>query len=235
VKIALTGASGFVGSHVRKHFKDFVVIGRNDTEEEIVEKLKGVDTVINLAGAPIIVRWTESYKHVLASSRIVTTRKLVAAINKSDVKHFISTSAIGAYPDGGPYDESYSEYADDFLGKLTRKWEEVANKCEKPTTIVRFGVILGNDGGALSKMLRPFKFGLGGIIGNGMMMTSWIDIDDLIGIYDYIIENSLTGTFNATAPKPVRNYVFTKALGDALNRPTAFPIPEIFLKLLFAY
>ena len=105
MKIALTGASGFVGSHVKKHFKDFVVINRKDTQEEIVKKLDGVDVVINLAGAPIIVRWNEAYKKVLVASRIVTTRKLVSAINQSNIKLFISTSAIGIYPDGGPYDE----------------------------------------------------------------------------------------------------------------------------------
>ena len=115
----------------------------------------------------------------------------------SEVKHFISTSAIGAFPDNNPYDESFQDYGDDFLAYLTQEWEEEANKCNKPTAIVRFGVILGKDGGALSQMLLPFKMGVGGIIGNGKMMTSWIDIEDLVHIYSHITKHNLTGVHNA--------------------------------------
>ena len=233
MKVAFTGANGFVASYLKKRFTDYVVIQRNDSEDTILQKLTGVDTVFNLGGAPIIKRWSDSYKKILLSSRVDTTRKIVNAINKSNVKHLISTSAIGAYPDGGAYDESFKAYADDFLGSLTSEWEDEAKRCTKDTTIVRFGVILGRDGGALAQMLTPFKFGVGGIIGDGKMMTSWIDIEDLVRIYEYILENKLTGTLNATAPNPITNYDFTKALGAQLRRPTVFPIPEFVLKLLF--
>ena len=232
MKVAISGASGFVASHLKNRFTDFVVIEQSDNEKQIVEKLKGVDAVFNLAGAPIIKRWSSSYKRVLLSSRVDTTRKIVNAINKSEVKHFISTSAIGIYPDGR-FDESYEEYGNDFLGSLAKAWEEEAQKCNKSTTILRFGVILGKDGGALVQMLIPFKLGLGGIIGDGKMMTSWIDIDDLVRIYEYVLEHKLTGIFNATAPNPVTNYVFTKALGAQLHRPTLLPVPEFGLKILF--
>jgi uncharacterized protein (TIGR01777 family) len=233
MKVALTGASGFVASHLLQQFSHYVVIERRDSEEDIVKKLDGVDIVFNLAGAPIIKRWSDEYKKLLVSSRIETTKKLVNAINKSDVSYFISTSAIGAYPDDAPFDESYKDYADDFLGSLTKEWESEALKCEKPTAIVRFGVILGSDGGALAQMLPPFKLGLGGVIGDGKMMTSWIDVDDLVRIYSYLIEHKLTGVFNATAPQPVTNHEFTKALGAVLGRPTLFPLPVFVLKLLF--
>lgn len=233
MKVALTGANGFVGSHLMKIFTNNVVINRNDTEEQILKKLDGVYAVFNLAGAPIIKRWSKAYKKVLLSSRIDTTKKIVNAINKSDVKYFISTSAIGAYPDGAAFDDDYEGYGDDFLGSLTSQWEEEANKCTKLTTVVRFGVILGSDGGALAQMLPPFKLGVGGIIGDGKMMTSWIDIEDLVRIYEYILQTQLTGIINATAPNPVTNYVFTKALGKQLHRPTLFPLPEFVLKLLF--
>ena len=233
MKVALTGANGFVASYLKNKFTDYVVIERKDSEEDILKKLKGVDAVFNLAGAPIIKRWNESYKKVLLSSRIDTTRKVVNAINKSDVKHLISTSAIGAYPDGSAFDESFEGYSEDFLGSLTSAWEEEAKRCVKPTTIVRFGVILGSDGGALAQMLLPFKLGVGGIIGDGKMMTSWIDIEDLVRIYEYVLESNVTGTLNATTPNPVTNYVFTKALGAQLHRPTFFPIPEFVLKLVF--
>jgi uncharacterized protein (TIGR01777 family) len=106
--------------------------------------------------------------------------------------------------------------------------------CEKPTAILRFGVILGKDGGALAQMLTPFKFGVGGIIGDGKMMTSWIDIEDLIHIYQFIIDKNLTGVFNAVSPNPVTNYVFTKALGKVLHRPTILPIPEFVLRIMYA-
>lgn len=233
MKVAISGASGFVGSHLKQRFTNFVVIERSDSEEAVVEKLQDVDVVFNLAGAPIIKRWSEEYKKVLLSSRIDTTKKLVNAINKSEVKYFISTSAIGAYPDDGFYDESYVAYGDDFLGSLTQEWESEAKKCTKSTSIVRFGVILGADGGALKQMLLPFKLGLGGIIGDGKMMMSWIDIEDLINIYSFLVEKKLEGIFNATALEPVSNYEFTKTLGSVLHRPTIFPIPEFVLKLIF--
>ena len=233
MKVALSGASGFVASHLQEVFSDYVAIERGDSEERILEKLQGVDVVFNLAGAPIIKRWSEEYKKLLISSRVETTQKLVNAINASDVKQFISTSAIGAYPDGAAFDESFEGYGDDFLGSLTQEWEEEAKKCVKPTAIVRFGVILGADGGALASMLPPFKLGLGGIIGDGKMMMSWIDIDDLVAIYSYLVEHKLEGTFNATAPNPVSNYEFTKALGAVLRRPTFLPLPTFALSLLY--
>jgi uncharacterized protein (TIGR01777 family) len=233
MKVAITGASGFVSSHLTKTFSDFVTVHRNDTEDEILAKLKGVDIVFNLAGAPIIKKWSESYKKVLISSRVESTKTLVNAVNRSEVKQLISTSAIGAYPDNAAFDESFEGYGEDFLGSLTQMWEAEALKCNKPTTIIRFGVILGSDGGALAQMLPPFRFGFGGIIGDGKMMTSWIDIEDLVRIYTHVIDNELVGTFNATAPQPVSNYVFTKALGSVLNRPSIFPLPEFVLKILF--
>lgn len=233
MKLALTGASGFVGTALQAQFKECVIIDRQDDETKILQKLKDVDVVINLAGAPIIKRWSDPYKKVLLQSRIETTEKLVNAINQSQISHFISTSAIGIYPDDKKCDESCTEVADDFLGTLAKKWEEEALLCNKPTTILRFGVILGKEGGALAQMITPFKLGVGGIIGNGKMMTSWIHMADLMGIYHYIIDKNLTGIFNATSPNPVSNYTFTKALGKALHRPTILPIPEFALRIMY--
>lgn len=233
MKIAITGASGFVGTALQKSFRDAISIHREDDEAAIIEKLKGVDVVINLAGAPIIKRWSDPYKKILRESRIHTTDRLVSAINQSGIKHFISTSAIGIYPSDVPCDESCDTYADDFLGRLAKEWEDEAHKCNKPTAILRFGVILGKDGGAIKQMITPFKLGVGGIIGNGKMMTSWIHMDDLIGIYKHLMEKQLTGIFNATAPHPVSNYTFTKALGKALHRPTILPIPEFALQIMY--
>lgn len=233
MKIALTGASGFVGKAIQKTFPHTVIIQRDDNEEMILEKLKDVDVVINLAGAPIIKRWSDPYKKILRESRIQTTDRLVNAINQSNVKQFISTSAIGIYPDDIKCDESCGNLSNDFLGKLSQDWEDEAHQCTKPTAIIRFGVILGKNGGALAQMITPFKLGVGGIIGNGKMMTSWIDLEDLVRIYQFIIDKQLTGIFNAVSPNPVTNYVFTKALGKALQRPTVLPIPEFVLRIMY--
>jgi len=233
MKVALNGANGFVASYLKEKFTDYVVIQRDDSEQEILEKLQDVDAVFNLCGAPILRRWTEAYKKVLFQSRVQSTAVLVRAINQSKVKYFLSTSAIGAYPNDNAYDESFQGYNDDFLGLLTKEWENEANKCNKPTTILRFGVILGKNGGALAQMLTPFKFGLGGTIGDGKMMTSWIDIEDLVGIYEYVIENKLTGVINITAPNPISNATFTKVLSNELERPAFLPLPTFVLKLLF--
>ncbi len=234
MKIAITGASGFVGTAIQRYFKqnEYVHIHRDEDVAQIVQKLKGVDTVINLAGAPIIHRWDDAYKKVLRSSRIDTTQTLIEAINQSDVAYLISTSAVGIYPNNAPCDET-SQIGDDFLAQLTKEWEEAALACNKPTAILRFGVIFGKNGGALTTMLPAFKFGLGGVIGNGKMMTSWIALGDLMKIYGFLFEKRLTGIFNACAPNPVTNRVFTKALGSVLKRPTLLPLPTFLLKIYY--
>lgn len=234
MKIAISGASGFVANALKKEFPNFVVIERKDDVETIAEKLKDVYAVINLAGAPIVARWDEAYKKILYSSRIDTTKKLVTAINQSKVEHFISTSAVGIYPNNLTCNEETTKLGDDFLGKLAHDWEFEAQKCERRTTILRFGVVLGVEGGALAKMLTPFKLGLGGIIGDGKMMMSWIDIEDLISIYHFVIEKKIEGIVNATSPHPMTNYTFTKTLGKMLKRPTLIPLPSFIVKLLFS-
>lgn len=233
MKVALTGASGFVGTALQKQFSDCVIIDREDGEETILNKLQDVDVVINLAGAPIIKRWSDPYKKILLSSRIESTERLVNAVNKSNVSHFISTSAVGIYPDNKKCDESCTDIADDFLGELAKKWEEEALACSKLTAILRFGVILGKDGGALAQMLTPFSWGVGGVIGDGKMMTSWIDIEDLMRMYHFIIEKKITGIYNAVSPHPVTNYTFTKALGKALHRPTVLTLPKFILNIMY--
>lgn len=233
MKIAITGASGFVGTALQQTFADNVVIDRDDDEAAILKKLEGVDVVINLAGAPIIKRWSDPYKKVLQESRIKTTRALVQAVNQSGVSYFISTSAIGIYPDNKQCDERCKDRADDFLGSLAYDWEQEALLCHKPTAILRFGVILGKEGGALGQMLTPFRLGVGGIIADGKMMTSWIDIEDLMRIYRFLIDRRLSGIYNAVSPHPVSNYVFTKALGKALHRPTVLPIPKFVLQIMY--
>lgn len=243
--VAITGSSGFVGKNLQHLFesKGFKVIGIKREELKNTEKLTSIineaNIVINLAGANIINRWTDSYKKLLYASRIDTTQALIEAMYKADKKPelFISTSAVGIYKNKSCYDEERYELEDDFLGRLCQSWEKSALRAKEldiRTVIFRFGIVLG-AGGALEKMLLPFKLGLGGTIGNGKQSFSFIHIEDLINAYDFIYENkNLEGVFNLTAPNPSTNLGLTKALGKALHRPTILPVPNFALNMIFS-
>src|SRR6266498_141281 len=213
MKIAMSGATGFIGENLTGTFADkgweVMPLLHGDfglDDEAFSEKIKGADIVINLAGAAISARWTEEYKKIIYTSRINTTKKIVAAIGRITTKPrlFISTSAVGIYDTKGVYTEEDKNYADDFLGKLAFDWEQAAlgaKEREIRTIIFRFGVVLGRDGGALNKMLPPFKLGLGGTIGDGRQPFPWVHIEDLISAYNTVIENeSYEGIYNLTAP-----------------------------------
>jgi uncharacterized protein (TIGR01777 family) len=242
--IAITGASGFVGTSLTKYFSNLgykiIAISRDilNNQEKLKDTLNQTDIVINLAGANIINRWSDSYKKLLYSSRIDTTSKIVNAINsiENKPKLLISTSAVGIYDNKSTHNEN-GTFSNDFLSNLCQDWEKEALKANNETTkvaIFRFGIVLGRDGGAFAKMITPFKLGLGGIIGSGNQAFSYIHISDLLRAYQFVIENKFSGVFNLTAPKPTTNLLFTRALGKALRRPTIFPVPEFILKLIFS-
>ena len=245
MKIAIAGASGFIGKNIIKTFLEknwqIIEINRKDfslTQDEFIEKIADSDCVINLAGAPILRRWTFSYKKVLFESRIITTRKIRLAIAamKNKPQLFISTSAVGFYPEGGPFSESDRSYFPSFLADLCRDWENEALLIENDCRLVifRFGVVLDKSDGALTKMLPMFKMGIGGKIGNGQQGFSWIHINDLINAYVFVIENkTCKGIFNLTAPVPISNSEMTKALSVSLNRPAFFRVPASILKLIY--
>ena len=245
-KIAITGASGFVGQSLTKMFSsngyDVVAIRRADltNHNALVSIIDGCEAVINLAGANIIARWSDEYKKLLYSSRIDTTKAVVKAMQSCEIKPklFISTSAVGIYDNKKEYTEDNIEYAEDFLGTLCKDWEKEALKAQEldiRTIIFRFGIVIGRDGGALSQMLLPFKIGVGGTIGDGTQAFSFVHIDDLVSAYKYVFENeSLSGQYNITAPVPTTNKGLTKALGKTLNRPTLLPLPKFILKLIFS-
>ncbi len=244
--IAMSGASGFVGSNMCREFKkngwEIIALGRKEfalPTEELAKRLQGVDVIVNLAGAPVISRWSEEYKKVLYESRVTLTRKLVSACKllAKPPQLFLSTSAIGCYSATGTHTEDDNTLADDFLGHLTRDWEQEAFRAKEfgcRTAIFRFGVVLGQGGGALAKMLLPFKLGIGGTIGNGRQPFSWIHIKDLTRAFEAAITDSTyEGIYNMTAPHPTTNLGLTKTLGRALSRPTIFPVPEFVLRLLY--
>jgi len=236
----ISGINGFVGSNIKSYFEnigyDVVQIVRSDLSnlDKLIEAISGSDVVINLSGANIIHRWSESYKRLLYSSRINTTKAIVSAINNLDKKPILlSTSAVGIYSNHGTHTENEFEYGEDFLANLCLKWEEEAKRADTRVSILRLGIVLGN-GGALSKMLLPFKLGLGGVIGDGKQAFSFIHIDDLVKAIEYIIVNKeLNGAFNMCAPNPTTNEGLVKALGNALKRPTVLPLPVFILKLIY--
>lgn len=259
MKILITGATGFVGTRLVKKLESqghrIVVTTRNPKSavknlgshieayawdaphgEFPQESLSGVEAVINLMGENIAAkRWSDAQKLKLRESRIISTEKLVTALKDSDVKVFLSTSAIGYYPTNLPQKLTEQDVVgDNFLASLCEDWEKKAH--EAPDSIrkliVRVGVVLGAEGGALSKLLPLFKLGLGGPVGDGKQIMSWIHIDDLVEIYAEAITNQgFQGVANAVAPAPVSNKEFTKALAKAVRRPALFPAPPIALKL----
>ena len=199
----------------------------------------GPDVVVNLAGASIAGgRWTDKRKHLLRTSRIATTRALVHALARMNTRPrvFVSASAIGIYGNRG--DEVLTEESkpgSDFLAGLTREWEAEAMKAEGlgiRVVLARFGIILARHGGALTKMLLPFKLGAAGRLGSGKQWMSWITLEDVVGVIRLAIENNaVRGAVNVIAPQPLQNSDFTKVLARALHRPAFFPAPAFALRL----
>ena len=198
-----------------------------------------VDAVINLAGAPIVGgRWTKDRKALLRSSRVDSTRGLVSAIAKMDKRlHvLISASAIGYYGNRG--DELVTEGSapgTDFLAELAKEWETEAVKAEElgvRVVLLRFGIILAKEGGALPKMMLPFKYGLGGKLGSGRQWTSWIALQDVVAIIQEALRSdSWKGPANLVAPQATRNSDFTKSLAKVMHRPAIFSAPAFVLRL----
>jgi uncharacterized protein (TIGR01777 family) len=198
-----------------------------------------VDAVINLAGAPVVGdRWTKERKALLRSSRVDTTRGLVSAIAKMEKRPrvLISASAIGYY--GNRAEEVVTEQSEpgtDFLAELAKEWENEAVKAEKfgvRVVLLRFGIILAKQGGALPQMMLPFKFGLGGKLGSGRQWTSWIALQDVMVIVQEALRNeSWKGPVNLVAPQAMRNSDFTKSLAKVMHRPAIFAAPAFALRL----
>jgi len=198
-----------------------------------------VDAVINLAGAPVGGgRWTKKRKALLRSSRVDTTRGLVSAIAKMEKRPrvLISASAVGYYGNRG--EELATENSapgTDFLAELAKEWENEAVKAEKfgvRVVLLRFGIILAKQGGALPKMMLPFKFGLGGKLGSGRQWTSWITLQDVVAIVEEALRNdSWKGPINLAAPQAVRNSDFTKSLAKVMHRPAIFAVPAFVLRI----
>jgi len=202
--------------------------------------VSGFDAAVHLAGESVVGRWSPAKKKAIRESRVLGTRNLAAALSQTAEKPrvFICASAVGFYGDRG--DEVLNEQSlpgQGFLAEVCREWEDasrVATDAGIRTVNIRIGLVLSHNGGALEKMLTPFRLGLGGRIGSGQQWLSWIHIDDIVGaIHHAIRTESLSGPVNLVGPNPARNVEFTKILASVLGRPAFFPVPEFALKLAF--
>lgn len=257
MKILVSGGTGFIGSALTSHLfqKGHSVsiltrsVGRkpgseiqwNPVHGQIDEKsLEGFDAVVHLAGENIAAgRWTNGQKERIRESRVKGTRLLGQALSRRSrpPKVFLTASAIGYYGDrGSDVLTEESSNGKDFLAQVCLEWEEAARQaCQRGIRVVhsRMGIVLGPNGGALSKMLLPFKLGIGGRLGSGRQYMSWVALEDVARAILFALENAaLEGPFNMTAPEPVTNIEFTKTLARVLHRPAILPAPVVGLRLI---
>lgn len=240
--IAITGASGFIGTHLALRLKAAghevrAIFLRREIDLSLLE---GCGAVIHLAGEPVAQRWTAAARKRIIDSRVEGTRRVVSALEKLQKRPavLISASAVGYYGSrGDTVQGETSPPGNDFLAEVTVAWEREAREAGKFGVRVvnpRIGVVLGRNGGALKRMLLPFKLGVGGRLGTGEQWISWIHIQDLCSLILFALDRTeVQGPVNAVSPKPVTNTSFTRALAGALHRPAIFPVPVIALKLLF--
>jgi uncharacterized protein (TIGR01777 family) len=266
MKIAVTGATGFVGSRLVEKLKteehQILILTRNPnranrmfpasafpsleiktyqpTESGDWQKaISGCDAVINLAGEPIAERWTPQHKKAILESRQLGTKKIVEAIAQADRQPqvLINASAIGYYgtSETAVFTED-SPSGNDFLAEVCQQWEAQAQSVQSlgvRLVIIRFGIVLGKNGGALAKMIPPFQMFAGGPLGKGNQWFSWIHRDDLINlIREALTDSKWEGVFNGTAPNPVRMNQLCHTLGEVLHRPSWLPVPDFALEFL---
>ncbi len=260
MRIAITGSSGLIGSYLKGYFAskghDVVEISRRAAKDSNLNsvifwdpasgkinagRLENCDVVIHLAGAPISARWSPAYKKTLTSSRLDSTRLISRTIAslKQKPKLLISASAIGYYGNKPPQEivSEKSPPAYDFLGTLCQEWEKETQPAQEAgvrVVHVRTGIVLAKQGGALGKMLPIFQLGMGGVLGDGRQMMSWIALAEIPYIMEHIIRSTqLSGPVNLVAPQPVSNEEFTRVLGSIIHRPVFLPVPAFAIKMLF--
>lgn len=259
MKALITGATGFVGRRLVARLPGCVVLTRDVSraksilggvnaypwgaarEKPPAEAFQGVDAVFHLAGEPVAEgRWNEAKKQRLRDSRVFPTRNLIDAISGLGLRPgtLVSASAVGYY--GARGDETLDEQSapgTGFLAEVCRAWEEEAARGRDVgmrVVSVRIGVVLGRDGGALKKMLTPFRLGVGGILGDGKQWMPWIHIEDLVGMLLFAASHAdLEGVINGVAPETVTNREFTKTLANTLHRPAVLPMPSFAVRLAF--
>lgn len=259
MRILVTGATGLIGRHLLRNLENAVVLSRRPSEARMSlgpveaylwepeagpapsEALRGVEVVFNLAGEPVSEgRWTDEKKRRIRNSRVVGTRNLVAGLAALERRPrvLVSASAVGYYGDRG--DEELHEHSapgHGFLAEVCADWEHEAMAASQfgiRVVCVRIGIVLAPDGGALARMITPFRLGIGGRLTSGRQWMPWIHIKDVAGIMLHASRNDgIHGPLNAVAPRPVTNLDFTRALAHAAHRPAVLPMPRAALRLAF--
>ncbi|MDM7921084.1 MAG: TIGR01777 family oxidoreductase [Pyrinomonadaceae bacterium] len=259
MKILITGASGMIGTALQKALLaegyELLLASRSEPKddryikwsmedgfrEEDLPRLEGLHAVIHLAGENVAgLRWTDEKKKAIRDSRVLGTRSVVEAMARlaEKPKVFIAGSAIGFYGHRG--DDAMTESSpvgDNFFAGVCREWEAESRRAEDlgiRTVLLRTGIVLDKNGGALGTMITPFKLGVGGVVGSGKQWMSWISLEDEIRAILFVLKNeNIRGAVNLTSPNPVTNETFTKTLGEVLYRPTFLPLPEFAVGLLF--
>ena len=256
MKVLITGATGLIGTRLQETLRDagheLLLASRKPSKDggyiqwdihdgfAEPERLDGIDAVIHLAGENLNGRWTDAKKKAIRESRILGTRNVVDTISnlRQRPRVLVSASAIGFYGDRG--DDLMTETSPPgkgFLPEVCREWEAESRRAEDAgirTVLLRAGIVLSKDGGALGTMLMPFKLGIGGVIGSGKQWMSWISLDDHAAVVKYALENEMIrGAVNSVSTNPVTNEEFTKTMGEVLYRPTLIPVPEFAVHLAF--
>ncbi len=261
MKVLITGATGLIGTElVSLLLQNGISVNYLTTsKKKIVNELNyngfywspeqglidencliGVDSIINLAGANIAKRWTNSYKQEIIESRLLSSALLFKALknNTNQVKQIVSASGTSIYPNSNTiiYDENSTQVNDSFLGNVVAKWEESTDKFASlglKVCKLRTGIVLSTNGGALVEMLKTIKLGLGSAFGTGKQIQSWIHIHDIVALYLFAIKNDLEGVYNAVSPSPVTNEELTFTIAKVLKKPLFMPnIPKFVMKLM---
>lgn len=262
MRVLITGATGLIGQeivsicHAQNIQVNFLTTSKSklvknpnyqgflwkpDAKEIDIECFKDVDAIINLAGATISKRWTSSYKKIILSSREASAQLLFESLKTipHNITQIVSASAIGLYPDSLTkyYTEDFeNQEASSFLSEVVNVWEHTVDKFSElniKVTKVRIGLVLAENGGALSEMIKPIKLGLGSAFGSGKQWQSWIHIEDLSEIFLFVLLEKLEGVFNAVAPNPTTNYELVKTIATTMERPFFMPnVPKFAMKLV---
>ncbi|QGQ96314.1 TIGR01777 family protein [Paenibacillus psychroresistens] len=256
MKIAISGGSGFIGTHLINYLLtkqyEVLLISRSPkiTQEKVVcvtwaeldqdsSRIEKLDAWINLAGESINQRWTKSAKSRIIESRITIIHHIAKLMEKLEVKPrvIIHSSAIGIYgtSDTKTFTEESKSKSTDFLSEVVREWEKAAEQLKGARVVrLRTGLVLSLDGGALPTMVMPYRFGIGGRVGKGTQWVSWIHITDMVRLFDYCLTSDhISGAVNAVSPHPVTMEQFGKTIARVWHRPHLFPVPSFVLKLMF--
>ncbi len=261
MKILVTGATGLVGTEIVKHClannytvhylttNKAKIVSQNNykgfywnplTGEIDINCLNGINAIINLAGASVSKKWTPKHKISIRNSRLDSVRLLhqLLSENTHQVTHFCSASALGIYPSSftKKYDETETDVNPTFLGQVVHKWEQEVDKLSSldiQVSKLRIGIVLSENGGALTQMIKPIKLGFGAAVASGKQFQSWIHIKDLARLFLFVIEQNLSDSYNAVATNPITNLEMTKAIAKQLKKPLWLPnIPSFMMKII---